>query len=111
MKIAHVETEVFYGLEKGPYVHYTAANSSYITSKTYRYTLEIDEDGVIIGGEWDPRSSAPDFLWALQGTLNDSDLISYSVVSAIHQCSLDVDAATTMTVDGMQLQVVDGCEL
>jgi hypothetical protein len=110
-QIAHVESEVYYGLEKGPYVHYTPENSSYIRSKTFRYTLEIDEDGVIIGGEWDRWSSAPDFLWALQGRLNDSELINYSVVSAIHQCSLDIDAATTMRVDGMELQVVDGCEL
>jgi hypothetical protein len=109
-QIAHVESEVFYGLEKGPYVHYTPENSSNITSKIYKYSLEIDENGVIIGGEWARSSSAPDFLWALQGRLTDSDLVSYSVVEAIHKCSLDIDAASTMTVRGQELQVVE-CEL
>ena len=45
VQIATVTTQVHYALEKGPYVDYDESNGSNITSKEYRYTLEIDADG------------------------------------------------------------------
>ncbi|HEX4925416.1 MAG TPA: hypothetical protein VFV50_15085, partial [Bdellovibrionales bacterium] len=36
-----------------------------VTSVTYLYDLELDADGVIIGGEW-YSGRHPDFLWAAQ---------------------------------------------
>jgi len=116
VQIARVESKVSYGLERGPYVDYTEENGSNITSKTYKYSLEIDADGYVIGGEWDVSSgyggsSAPDFLWAPQGSLTNSDKINYSEISKIHQCSLEIDRAKNVTLpDGKEIQVVD-CEL
>jgi competence ComEA-like helix-hairpin-helix protein len=31
--------------------------------KTYRYTLETDSDGVVVGGEWQDTKEHPDFAW------------------------------------------------
>jgi len=111
VQIANVETKLHYGLERGPYVDYSESSSSNITSKTFRYSLEIDKDGYIIGGEWESSSSAPDFLWAPQGGLKDSALVKYSPIKKIHDCSLEVDRARTLALPGGQeIQVVD-CEL
>ncbi|MBW2456768.1 MAG: hypothetical protein JRI68_19785, partial [Deltaproteobacteria bacterium] len=117
VQIATVTTDVHYALEKGPYVDYDETNGSKITSKKYRYTLEIDADGWVIGGEWqvDPHyynaSSAPDFLWAPQGELMDSADVKYSAIKRIHECSLNVDQAREVTTPkGNAIQVVD-CSL
>lgn len=116
VQIAHVESKVSYGLEAGPYVDYTEHNSSNITSKTYKYSLELDADGYIIGGEWDNGSgyggsTAPDFLWAPQGPVTDSSTVRYSQISKVHQCSLEIERARAVTLPGGQeIQVVD-CEL
>jgi competence ComEA-like helix-hairpin-helix protein len=31
--------------------------------KTYRYILETDSNGVVVGGEWDDDENHPDFAW------------------------------------------------
>lgn len=111
VKIAHVETKVSYGLERGPYVDYTDENGSNIGSKTYRYTLELDANGYVIGGEWDTGSSAPDFLWAPQGTVTDSAEVKYSQVAKVHACSLEIDKAHSVTLPGGQTIDVVDCEL
>ncbi len=117
VQIANVETRVEYALEAGPYVDYTESNSSRITSKTYRYSLEIDADGYIIGGEWangstySGGSTAPDFIWAPQGPMTNSNEVLYSEISKIHQCSVDVDRIRKLGLpDGQEVDVVD-CEL
>lgn len=117
VQIARVESTVHYGLEAGPYVDYTDSNSSRITSKTYKYSLEIDADGYIIGGEWDTGSgyyggsSAPDFLWAPQGSMTDSSKVRYSQIAKIHECSLETERARSLELPGgQQIDVVD-CEL
>ncbi len=118
VQIATVTTQVHYALEKGPYVDYNESNGSKITSKEYRYTLEIDAEGWVIGGEWAVSggsyyggSTAPDFLWAPQGQLTDSNTVKYSALKRLHDCSLDVDKAREVTTPkGAAIQVVD-CEL
>jgi hypothetical protein len=35
----------------------------YIASEDYKYTLELDAAGKILGGEWKKNSPIPDFLW------------------------------------------------
>ncbi len=114
VQIAKVTTKVQYALEKGPYVDYDESNGSKITTKEYRYTLEIDADGYVIGGEWETSpsyyggSSAPDFLWAPQGELTDSDTVSYSALKKLHECSLDVDRAKEITTpQGATILAVD----
>jgi hypothetical protein len=63
--IAHVESQMQYISEIGahwdarPYDRYPNQASS----RTYRYKLELNSDGEIIGGEWDDASH-PNFLWA-----------------------------------------------
>ena len=114
-QIVKVESTVHYGLENGPYVDYNDSNGSRITTKTYKYSLEIDADGYIIGGEWDVAgyygSSAPDFLWAPQGPLTDSNKVRYSEIAKIHECSLETERAHTIELpDGKTIEVVD-CEL
>ena len=49
--------EVPYHAERGAYNHNAAA-----ASKDYRYRLELDRDGAIIGGKW-LSYDRPDFLW------------------------------------------------
>ena len=103
VQIAKVTTKIQYGLERGPYVDYTEETGSKITSKTYKYTLELDKDGFVIGGEWAVSasswgsSSAPDFLWAPQGELTSSAAVDYEVIKKLHNCSLDVDRALEIT--------------
>ncbi len=103
VQVATVTTKVHYALEKGPYVDYDETNGSRITSKEYRYTLEIDRAGYVIGGEWaiSPSyyggSPAPDFLWAPQGELTDSSEVNYTAIKRILECSLNADEAREVT--------------
>jgi hypothetical protein len=116
--IAKVTSEVHYGLERGPYVDYNEENGSKLTSKTYRYTLELNEDGYVIGGEWavsgsgwGSSSTAPDFLWAPQGELTSSAKVDYEAIKRVHACSLDAEAAREVTTpDGATILAVD-CSL
>ncbi len=68
----------------------------------------------MIGGEWETSpyyynaSSAPDFLWAPQGTLTDSNTVNYSAIKRILECSLDVDQAREVTTpQGASILAVD----
>jgi hypothetical protein len=114
-QIAKVTTEVHYALEKGPYVDYNDDNGSKISSKTYRYTLELDRSGYVIGGEWAvsgsdwaSSSTAPDFIWAPQGELNSSAKVDYTAIKKVLACSLDVDAAREITTpEGATILAVD----
>ena len=114
VQIAKVTTKVHYALEKGPYVDYNEENGSNITSKTYRYTLELDSDGYVIGGEWAVSasswggSSAPDFLWAPQGELTNSATVDYTVIKKLLSCSLEVEQAREIaTPSGETILAVD----
>lgn len=46
----------------------------YIFSEDYKYTLELDAAGKILGGEWMIDSSIPDFLWRPDELPNDAIL-------------------------------------
>lgn len=117
VQIARVKSEVHYALERGPYVDYTEETGSKLTSKTYSYTLELDENGFVIGGEWDVSasswggSSAPDFLWAPQGELTNSDTVDYGSIKKIHNCSLEADRATEVTTPGGETILAVDCTL
>jgi hypothetical protein len=59
-----VETDVSYGSETMPsWEHLGHSDSNYWSQVTYQYSLELNQDGEIIGGEW-LQDRRPDFLWA-----------------------------------------------
>ena len=89
--LVHAYTTIYFALGNGPLVIY-GEDDNLLSYRTYQYTLELDENGYVIGGEWhppvgqtaeqltplsgtallahigeqrayDPRVSAPDFLW------------------------------------------------
>lgn len=56
-----VETSMWYVVESDAI--WNAVNAlDYTTMRTYRYTLELDASGTIIGGEW-LQVDRPDFMW------------------------------------------------
>lgn len=58
-----LETKLHYTLEIQPqWQPVVGTRGQMETSKTYRYRLELDKDGNIIGGEW-LQADRPDFLW------------------------------------------------
>lgn len=61
--IVGVEMEVLYTLETDPIPNPTdSEENDEVSEVTYRYDLELDSSGRIIGGEWHTMSH-PDFLW------------------------------------------------
>lgn len=62
--IATVETTIRYILEKGPDWERlpVAEYPDQVKERFLKYTLELDADGKIIGGEW-VEGERPDFLW------------------------------------------------
>jgi len=70
--LVQVMAKVSFGLESGPLPNYKKEDES-SQNETYVYTLELDKDQNIIGGEWGsfvtetrefkPLSTYPDFIW------------------------------------------------
>lgn len=62
-KIIHVETEVKHPNLIGPsWDPIGNPASGQFATESYKYTLELNADGMIIGGEWDVEDR-PDFMW------------------------------------------------
>lgn len=64
VKEVEIATRLHYVVEVNE--SYKPNNSGSLTSKLYRYRLELDANGDIIGGEWldtDLKNDRPDFLW------------------------------------------------
>lgn len=71
--LVHVITELAYGVENGPKVIYRPEDES-VSSATYQYTLELDGEKRVIGGEWLPKT------WENFDTLapaSDGELFSF----------------------------------
>jgi len=64
VKIVHIETELAYGVESQPRWEPQVPdnNDDHITTRRLNYTIEIDQNGAIIGGEW-VTGERPDFMW------------------------------------------------
>ena len=63
VKEAIVETSMLYSVEIEPtWTAVVGTNGQANTQKSYKYTLELDASGNIIGGEW-LTDARPDFLW------------------------------------------------
>lgn len=62
-KIVGVEMELQYIAETHPsHRSYDSEDYDYVTTVRYRYDLELDSRGSIVGGEW-YSNKHPDFLW------------------------------------------------
>lgn len=67
-KKVYVETDLYYVAEiyqRWSPVVGTGANN--IVKETYRYRLDLDDAGNIIGGKWDKKRDHPNFLWTHKG--------------------------------------------
>lgn len=87
----YVEMDFTYITESSPAKtsHVEEALTSYATTKHYKYILETDDGGKIMGGEWvgDSRTNHPDFAWWPTGKPNSSQaggLITYAEVKALN---------------------------
>jgi hypothetical protein len=69
---------------------------SYTRSRTYHFLLELNADGMVIGGEW-ISTNQPDFLWAPTGNCDvRSSWGQPPVISAANVQTL-IDQSTTAT--------------
>jgi hypothetical protein len=101
-KFYDVSMTVTYIYESGPADGYTAPNiDRYTGSDSYRYVLELDANGKIIGGEWvgSSKQAHPDFLWLPLGPNDNSGAggaINYDVVRELlfESASVSADGGT-----------------
>lgn len=105
-KIVQVRTKVIYAAENGPFVTYGNDGKKEIHEEMLvDYTIEIDQNGKIVGGEWGllpdtplvrpMRASnasapvAPDFIWNYPENSAPTDgLVNYKTLKQIHECSI-----------------------
>ena len=75
-KIIHVETIMTYTDEIDPKESELTVKElqEAMTTMKLSYTLELDEDLKIVGGEWDLGSEHPDFLWYTDDTPNSTNM-------------------------------------
>jgi hypothetical protein len=66
VKEVFVNTQMSYSVELMPqWKPFAGLEATFTRTRTYEYTLEIDANGDIIGGEW-LGTDRPDFLWNQQ---------------------------------------------
>lgn len=104
-----VQAKIYYGMENGPRIDYDQNDVSDDRNEAMKvtYTLEMDRDQNLIGGEWgavplpgdanadnkDARmligGDAPDFIWYYQKDAKLKDApYQVSLIQKIHECSL-----------------------
>lgn len=105
--LVQVKAKLHYGVENGPKLSYESKDES-TDIDTVIYTLELDSQKNLIGGEWgliptaenaqesalaSGRSgTAPDFLWLIDKKEKPkTGPLDYSVISRIHACSLKTE--------------------
>jgi hypothetical protein len=106
-----------------PQMSYQANFERQYTNRSfYRYLLEVDSDGVVIGGEWgsltDPRPEGqiiPDFIYGFEKDSApvselDSGFDYEGIVAKIHECSMRPETTGVFENGGRQVPVVN-CEL
>jgi hypothetical protein len=74
VQLVDVEMTLEYAKERYPSAY---AHGAVTGTESYRYTLELNDQGIIIGGEW-ISTARPDFLWIFSarpsGTVNGIDV-------------------------------------
>jgi hypothetical protein len=86
--LAKLKTRLSYVAEIAPHATPQKANAaSYTRSLSLAYTLELDGNGTIIGGEWD-SDVIPDFLWRGTGApQTDGEYLDYATVRGLVDAS------------------------
>jgi hypothetical protein len=104
--LVQVRATLKYGLEAGPLLSYRPEDNA-SGDATFVYTLELDKDQRLIGGEWGPvpvpgkenalsevvnqfrNGESVDFLWRYkEGSKPREGALSYELIKKIHNCSL-----------------------
>ncbi len=98
--LVQVLARINYGTEISPLLTYAANGSSEATSTLYTvYTLELDQELNIVGGEWgqipgkksdpfEPAQAIPDFIWyASPGTAPIAGAFDVDLLKKIHACA------------------------
>ncbi|MEN9824318.1 MAG: hypothetical protein RI953_63 [Pseudomonadota bacterium] len=102
--LVQMKVKLHYGVENGPMLSYRPADEA-VDVDTVFYTLELDQNQNLIGGEWGliPTSenaresslaagrsgTAPDFLWLIdQKQKPTKGKLDFKLIDKIHQCSL-----------------------
>lgn len=82
-KLAKMKVDVYYASGSQPHMSpMLAQRNSYTASQRLEYTLELDADGRIIGGEWTSKNR-PDFMWMLSKTPIGTDLLPHDKVKEL----------------------------
>lgn len=101
--LVQMKVKLYYGVENGPKLSYRASDEA-VDVDTVFYTLELDQNKNLIGGEWglipttanakesslaSGRSgTAPDFLWLIDQKLKPTQgKLNYGLIDKIHKCS------------------------
>jgi hypothetical protein len=133
--IVDVITTVEYAVENGPQLTYTKADEATHTIHL-RYTLELDKNGMVIGGEWHPNTSSsakpksgkdlleslakiatnfapkklvhPDFIWGPKpsASINDGFFIPKALVTKLQECSAKDPGGRTFKIMEQLIPVV-----
>jgi hypothetical protein len=125
--LVQLQNAVSYGLENGPRYHYVPVDEK-IGTDTYTYTLELDANKKVVGGEWGLIPSAtnlveeqvetlirmrmPDFVWMVpKGNIPKDGQIDYQLIKKLHQCSLQPSGLKNMNLEGKGLIQYVECKI
>ncbi len=94
-KIANIAIYVSYVTHAAPsFVPLSNDPTQYTEIAYYAYSLELDANGVIIGGEWKSRER-PDFIWMLKEKPKGTDLLPYAKAQELLALSRDEKPPST----------------
>jgi hypothetical protein len=85
VKLVTVQTDLTYLVEMDPQTD--PKEKEYLETITLDYTLELDAQGTIIGGEWISKE-VPDFLWKAHKGGRPTGYFNYGDVTKILEASL-----------------------
>lgn len=105
--LVQMKVKIYYGVENGPKLSYTAADDA-VETDTLFYTLELDKNQNLVGGEWGlipttenakesslaagRSGTAPDFLWLIdQKQKPTQGNLEFKLIDKIHSCSLSTN--------------------
>ncbi|MBM4371191.1 MAG: proprotein convertase P-domain-containing protein, partial [Deltaproteobacteria bacterium] len=91
VKWVYVEMDVDYIGESSADVDgpLTGSIDTYTYTDNYKYIIEIDKDGNIVGGEWVSYNTIPDFLWLPIRTYGGNPSMSLAKVEHLLELSLE----------------------
>ncbi|MEI8024839.1 MAG: hypothetical protein WCI18_00690 [Pseudomonadota bacterium] len=116
MFLVQLQNKVSYGVESAPAIH-SRSEDDFSSESIYNYTLELDKNQRVIGGEWGvipsaatsvqesaetfSRMESPDFIWTVPDGLKPTvGPIDFSLIDKLHKCSLQPDGIKTINLAG-----------